>query len=150
MSTDYNYDEQGQFFPYFVLTIAGIITLPLTYSAFKPSKELENTAPRIRSDFKPEGSEIIDGQKKTQKKKERKLKRMLTSGAGWLLMVYMVYLIMVTARTIPKIWDPYEVLGVSMVLEPDELSDQLTIVVVCHREANQVSLSQTIAPKASR
>ena len=38
---------------------------------------------------------------------------MLTTLAGWLLMAYMVYLMMITARTIPKIWDPYEVLGIS-------------------------------------
>jgi translocation protein SEC63 len=114
-STDYNYDEQGQFFPYFVLTIAGIITLPLTYSVLKPSKELESTAPRIRTEFKPEERSIIDEQKKTQRRKERKLKRMLFSAGGWLLMAYMVYLILVTARTVTKLWDPYEVLGVSRV-----------------------------------
>jgi translocation protein SEC63 len=114
-STDYNYDEQGQFFPYFVLTIAGIITLPLTYSVLKPSKELESTAPRIRTEFKPEERSIIDEQKKTQRRKERKLKRMLFSAGGWILMAYMVYLILVTARTVTKLWDPYEVLGVSKV-----------------------------------
>ena len=53
--TDYNYDEQvhiskgqflaflantmqGQFFPYFILTIAAIITVPTTYSWLKPNK----------------------------------------------------------------------------------------------------------------
>jgi preprotein translocase subunit Sec63 len=34
---------------------------------------------------------------------------------GWSLNALMVYLIYVTARTITKIWDPYEVLGVSRV-----------------------------------
>lgn len=29
---------QGQFFPYFILTIAGLITVPLSYSLLKPSK----------------------------------------------------------------------------------------------------------------
>ena len=38
---------------------------------------------------------------------------MLTTLAGWLLMTYMVYLMVVTARSTPKIWDPYEVLGIS-------------------------------------
>lgn len=38
MSTDYNYDEKGQFFPYFVITLAGIVTVPLTYSLLAPSK----------------------------------------------------------------------------------------------------------------
>ena len=61
MSTDYNYDEQvccpfcaeigncplilvqGQFFPYFILTIAGLITVPLSYSLLKPSKGVNTT-----------------------------------------------------------------------------------------------------------
>ncbi|KAF2396016.1 protein translocation protein SEC63 [Trichodelitschia bisporula] len=113
MSTDYTYDEQGQFFPYFILTITSIITLPLTYSFLRPSKELENTAPRIHSDFKPEHADLIDGQKAKQKRRERKLKRMVASSVGWAMMTFMIYLIIVTARTVPQIWDPYDVLGVS-------------------------------------
>ncbi|KAF2672705.1 hypothetical protein BT63DRAFT_436588 [Microthyrium microscopicum] len=119
--TDYNYDVEGQFFPYFILTITGLITLPLTYSAFKPNKELENTAPRIRSEYKPRDVELIDEQKKLQRRRERKLKRMILSGLGWVLMSSMVYLIIVTARTIPKIWDPYDVLGVSMSASEKEI-----------------------------
>jgi translocation protein SEC63 len=118
MSTDYNYDEQGQFFPYFILTITGLITVPLTYSAFKPSKELENTAPRIKSNFKPENANLIDEQKRKLKRRERKLKRIIFSAVGWLVMAYMVYLMAVTARTLPKLWDPYEVLGISHVSSP--------------------------------
>jgi translocation protein SEC63 len=34
---------------------------------------------------------------------------------GYLLMGYMVYLIAVTAKAIPKIWDPYDILGISRV-----------------------------------
>ena len=113
--SEYTYDEQGQFFPYFVLTITGLITLPLTYATFKPGKELENTAPRIHTEYKPEEVNLIDEQKKNRKRRERKLKRMIFSGFGWLLMGYMVYLMIVTARHIPKIWDPYDVLGVSQV-----------------------------------
>ncbi|KAI9791366.1 MAG: secretory subunit [Peltula sp. TS41687] len=84
MSTEYNYDEQ-----------------------------LENTAPRIQSDFKPHHADLIEGQKKKQKRRERKLKRMITVVTGWLVIGWMIYLIMVTARTIPKIWDPYDILGIS-------------------------------------
>ncbi|KAL2356913.1 Sec63 Brl domain-containing protein [Cryomyces antarcticus] len=121
MSTDYNYDEQartcciqGQFFPYFVLTITGLVVVPITYSLLKPSKALENTAPKIQSDFKPEHADLIEGQRRKQKKRERKLKRMVFTLGGWLLMAYMVYLMAVTARTAPKIWNPYEILDVSM------------------------------------
>lgn len=41
------------------------------------------------------------------------MKRGLITVGGWMVMAWMVYLIIVTAATIPKIWDPYEVLGVS-------------------------------------
>ncbi|KAF2194419.1 DnaJ-domain-containing protein [Zopfia rhizophila CBS 207.26] len=111
--TDYNYDEQGQFFPYFILTVTSLVTIPVTYSFLKPSKELENTATRIESDFKPEHADLIEGQRKKQKRRERRLKRLLFSIAGWLIIAWMAYLMVVTAQTVPKIWDPYEVLGVS-------------------------------------
>lgn len=111
--TDYTYDEQGQFFPYFIITLTSFVTIPVTYSWLKPSKELENTATRINTDFKPKHADLIEGQRKKQKRRERRLKRMLFSVTGWLLIAYMAYLMAVTARTVPKIWDPYDVLGVS-------------------------------------
>ncbi|KAK2743804.1 secretory subunit [Myotisia sp. PD_48] len=112
-STDYNYDEQGQFFPFFILTLTGLVTLPLTYTLLKPTSGLENTAPRIPSDFKPEHDDIIQGQKQKQWRKERRLKRIITVVLGYAIMGWMVYLIIVTARSIPKIWDPYDILGIS-------------------------------------
>ncbi|KAF4164165.1 hypothetical protein CNMCM6936_009528 [Aspergillus lentulus] len=113
MSTDYNYDEQGQFFPFFILTLTGLVTLPLTYNLLKPSKELENTAPRIQSDYKPEHGDLIEAQKRKRLRKERRIKRIVTVIAGYAIMAWMAYLIVVTARTAPKIWDPYEILGIS-------------------------------------
>lgn len=115
MSTEYNYDDQGQFFPFFVLTISALITLPLTYNLLQPSDELESTAPRIRTSFKPDHADLIQGQMKKQRRRERKLKRFVTMVLGYCLMAWMAYLIVVTQRTIPKIWDPYDILGVSRV-----------------------------------
>jgi len=82
----------------------GIVTIPLTYSVLKPSSDPGATAPRIKSDY---------SQKKAQKRRERKLKRGIAVIAGWTLMALMAYLIVVTARTIPKIWNPYDILGIS-------------------------------------
>ncbi|PGH11981.1 hypothetical protein AJ79_04568 [Helicocarpus griseus UAMH5409] len=112
-STDYNYDEQGQFFPFFILTLTSLITLPLTYTLLRPSKVLENTAPRIRSDYRPEHGDIIQKQKQKLLRKERRLKRIFTVLVGYVVMAWMVYLIIVTARSTPKIWDPYDILGIS-------------------------------------
>ncbi|KAL6705604.1 secretory subunit [Coniothyrium glycines] len=111
--TDYNYDEQGQFFPYFILVITTLVTVPTTVSFLKPSKELENTGTRIDSAFTPEHADLIQGQRKKQKRLERRIKRGIVMLGGWAMNAAMVYLILVTARTAPKIWDPYEVLGVS-------------------------------------
>ena len=122
MSTDYNYDDQGQYFPFFILVTAAVITVPATYSWLKPRKELENTAPRIQTDYRPGDAELVDTVKGRQRRRERKTKRMLLSIVGWAVMAFMVYLIAVTARTAPKIYDPYSVLGLSRV--SDILNDK--------------------------
>lgn len=33
-----NFGFQGQFFPFFILTLTGLVTLPLTYNLLRPSK----------------------------------------------------------------------------------------------------------------
>ena len=111
--SDYNYDDEAQFFPFFVLTLSALVTLPVTYNVLKPSTKLENTASRIQSDFKPQDDDIIQTQRRRQVRKERKTKRMMFLLFGYAVMAWMVYLIVVTQRMSPKIWDPYEVLGVS-------------------------------------
>ncbi|KAI9048958.1 hypothetical protein LZ554_006807 [Drepanopeziza brunnea f. sp. 'monogermtubi'] len=110
--TDYSYDEQGQFFPFFVLTVVGIVTVPLTYSVLKPRSDPGATAPRIKSDFRPEHADLVDSQRKAQRRKERKIKRGIAVVVGWLVMAFMAYLIVSTARTIPKLWNPYDILGI--------------------------------------
>lgn len=78
-------------------------------------EDLENTAPRVQSDFKPKHEDLIQGQKRKQRRRERRLKRIIAVLVGYLVMGWMIYLIMVTAKTIPKIWDPYDILGLSRV-----------------------------------
>lgn len=97
------------------------------------ASELENTATRIPSDFTPDHADLIEKQRKKQKRRERRIKRAIVSAIGWSVIAGMIYLIIVTARTVPKIWDPYEVLGVSRVGAPvhylafETLSDYETV-----------------------
>lgn len=77
--------------------------------------ELENTAPRIRSDYKPVDEDLIQGQKRKQWRRERRLKRIITVFVGYATIAWMIYLIIVTARTVPKLWDPYSILDISRV-----------------------------------
>jgi translocation protein SEC63 len=113
--TDYNYDDNGQFFPFFILTLTGLVTLPLTYNVLKKNEDIESTAPRIKSDFKPKHDDLIQAQRRAQKRKEFKMKRTIAVILGYLVMAWMVYKIIVTKRIMPKIWDPYEILGLSKV-----------------------------------
>ncbi|KAH8738111.1 Sec63 Brl domain-containing protein [Ilyonectria robusta] len=113
MSSEYSYDEQGQFFPFFILTLTGLVTLPLTYTLVCPSKDDDALAPRIKTDYKTEHAATVDALRTTQKRKQWRVKRAIVVVVGWAVMAGMVYLIMVTQRTVPKLWNPYDILGVS-------------------------------------
>jgi translocation protein SEC63 len=89
-----------------------ICSIPkLTYSLI----DLENTAPRIKSDFKPQHADLVEAQKRKRLRKERRIKRIITVIVGYIVMAWMVYLILVTARSTTKMYDPYDILGVSRV-----------------------------------
>lgn len=116
MSNEYNYDNDAQFFPFFVLTVSSLVTVPLTYSLLRaPSDSATATkAPKIKLPAPPKNADIIDTQRAKQKRKEVRLKRILTAATGWIVMAYMVYLMVVTARHAPKIWNPYDILDIGM------------------------------------
>ena len=114
-SSDYNYDAEGQFYPFFILTIAGLITFPLTYNIFKADTNVEAAAAPAEYTYKTEDEDLIQESKRKAKRRERKVKRMIAAIIGYLVMAGMVYLIIITARITPKIYDPYQVLGVSRV-----------------------------------
>lgn len=88
-----------------MLTMAGLVTIPLTYNVLKPSTDLEQTAARIKSDFKPKHGDLIEAQRKKRKRRDRKTKRIIAVILGYAFMAYMVYLIIVTQRTVPQIWE---------------------------------------------
>ncbi|OTB08012.1 hypothetical protein M426DRAFT_317516 [Hypoxylon sp. CI-4A] len=113
MSSEYSYDEQGQFYPFFVFTLTTIVTLPLTYSLLAPTKDPAALAPRLQTTYKPEHADLIQAQRAAQKRKQRKIKRGIAVVLGWALMAGMLYLIVTTQRTTAKIWNPYDILGVS-------------------------------------
>lgn len=113
MSSGYSYDEQGQFFPVFILTLTGLVTLPLTYTLLFPAKDIEAKAPRIKSDFKPKHADLIQDQRNAQKRRQRRVVRTLFVVAGWVIMAGMVYLITNTQVQVAKVWNPYDILGIS-------------------------------------
>ena len=104
---------QAQFFPFFILTLTGLVTLPLTYTLLRSSTDDDALAPRIKTDYKPQHAGVVEGLRNAQKRKQRRVKRALVVVLGWAIMAGMVYLIMVTQRTVLKIWNPYDILGIS-------------------------------------
>lgn len=118
MSSDYSYDEQGQFYPFFIFTLTTIVTLPLTYSLLAPSNDAASLASRLKTSYKPEHADLIEAQRAAQKRKQRRIKRAIAVVLGWAVMAGMLYLILTTQRTISKIWNPYDILGVSEVRFP--------------------------------
>ncbi|KAK1090542.1 secretory subunit, partial [Friedmanniomyces endolithicus] len=140
MSSEYNYDADAQFFPFFVLTVTALITLPLTYTLLrKPSSASSSNAARhIPSTYQPDNATIIDLQRAKQKRKEMRLKRMLTAAAGWLLMAYMAYLMAATARTAPTIWNPYDILDVSLSASEKQINSRYRrLSVTMHPDKRQ-------------
>ncbi|KAI5864491.1 Sec63 Brl domain-containing protein [Durotheca rogersii] len=113
MSSEYSYDEQGQFYPFFIFTLSTIVTLPLTYSLLAPTKDATALAPRIKSSYEPEHADLVQAQRAAQKRKLRKIKRGIFVVLGWALMAGMMYLIVTSQRTVTKLWNPYDILGIS-------------------------------------
>ncbi|KAI5818681.1 Sec63 Brl domain-containing protein [Pyronema omphalodes] len=114
MSTDYSYDDKGQFFPYFVATILGLILVPLSYSTFAPSQQLRaSNKPLITSpDYDPPRYEKVEAARRRQAKKERRLKRFTALVFGWAALGYVCYLISISTNPEGNVWDPYTILGI--------------------------------------
>ena len=140
-NSDYNYDAEGQFFPFFMLTIVGLVTVPLTYNVLKPSTELEQTAAKVESDFKPKDDDLIQAQKRRQKRIDRKTKRIIAVVFGWAAMFYLAYLVYNSEQVRVKMWDPYDILGVSTVSERPSAhwNTRLTILRVLARSRSTLT-----------
>ncbi|KAL2170181.1 hypothetical protein VTG60DRAFT_5133 [Thermothelomyces hinnuleus] len=111
MSTDYAYDEEGVLWPFFVFTLALIVTIPLTFLLVKRSRDPAASFPRIQTSFKHAHTDTVDSLRKQERRKDRKLWLLFAVIAGWAVMGYMLYLIQTTDAPTHKIWNPYEILN---------------------------------------
>ena len=105
---------QGQFFPFFILTVTGLVTVPVTWTLLSPLKSRSDAATslRIKTNFKPEHVDQIDGLRAAQKRKQWRVKRTVFVLVGWALMALMAYLIATTQRVESKLWNPFDILGI--------------------------------------
>ncbi|OAA58610.1 protein translocation complex component [Niveomyces insectorum RCEF 264] len=114
MSSDYNYDETGQLWPFFVFTLAFIITLPLTYFLVSRAGDPAAVFPRIQTDYRPPHADLVDAERKKYRRQQRRLGLALAVAVGWATMGYMMYLIHYTdAPAAQRVWNPYDILGIA-------------------------------------
>lgn len=115
MSSEYAYDEDGHLWPFFVFTLAFIITLPLTYVLVNRSSDPAALFPRIKSDYRPKHGDLVDAQRSKYKRQQRRIGLTIAVVVGWATIGYMLYLIRVTEVPSQKLWNPYDILGISEV-----------------------------------
>lgn len=116
MSSQYTYDEQGQFFPYFTATVLALVLVPASVSALRSSrwKEVSDAqASDVEDTFHLPQKAIIQLVKKDDARNEIFSRKNGLLLAGWLLFGYMIYLIQ-TTHVENKLWDPYEILGLPL------------------------------------
>jgi len=113
MSAEYAYDEEGHLWPFFIFTLSLIVTLPLTYVLFNQSRDPAAAFKRVKTDYKHDQTPLIETLRKQDKRKDRKIWLFLFVVAGWAVIGYMLYLIKTTEAPVQKLWNPYDILGIS-------------------------------------
>ncbi|KAG5437408.1 hypothetical protein PCANB_000839 [Pneumocystis canis] len=117
--SQYNYDEEGHFFPFVLLTFLIIILIPITFPLFYSGhKDDLNTS--CYCEACKEQDRIIRECRKRTLKNPRIPKKIILIFAGWCLVAYILYQIS-TIKVNHKIWDPYEILGIPMTSTEKEI-----------------------------
>lgn len=152
MSSDYSYDEEGTLWPFFVFTLSGLVTLPLSYALFKRTRDPAASFPRIKSDYQPAHSDLIEAQRKKNGRQESKAWMVILVVLGWATMAYTMYLIYVTPATVRQLWNPYDILGISEVCCIASLSvarlaplTKSYVYTVSKREGHQEHIQEALA-----
>lgn len=159
MSSDYSYDEEGTLWPFFVFTLTSLVTVPLTYVVVASrTRDPAAAFPRTKTDFRLKDADLVDAQRKLERRKQHKVWMAMMALAGWAIMAYTMYLIYVTPATVQKLWNPYDILGIDEVClflwvapsEPCPFVNNLKLTsagnfLVLYREADQEHLQAALA-----
>ncbi|KAI8923996.1 Sec63 Brl domain-containing protein [Entophlyctis helioformis] len=111
----YNYDETGAVFNFFLLTLLAMLLLPLTYySLVKPPVPSTNTkGSLLKSDCDCDACAAKRSRLASQKSTGSVFSlRLLLLLLGWSLFAFIVYKAFTTEIEETGIWDPYQILGV--------------------------------------
>ncbi|EPX72561.1 ER protein translocation subcomplex subunit Sec63 [Schizosaccharomyces octosporus yFS286] len=114
MSSEYKYDEQGQFFPVFLLVAVSCFIIPMTFSSLfgQVSTKKNGSVSDPFAAYRP---------KDIKKKKESKLRlRHFIILIGWAIIGYLSYRVAFTKLSF-NVWDPYEILGIPKNMAVDDI-----------------------------
>lgn len=110
----YSYDEKSELWPYFALTLVGVVVVPATIVTIKNGlgRDLED---RIVTGFSPENAGEIEKFKSKQKRSSIFTRNNVLLLLGWAFIAFLVQIILdqQSLQTDQKVFDPYEILGVS-------------------------------------
>ncbi|KAI9009531.1 Sec63 Brl domain-containing protein [Gaertneriomyces semiglobifer] len=105
----YAYDETGAVFNYFLLTILGMVLIPMTYSSITGGAR----KPTARSDCKCQKCHDKRIRLAATKRKDQPLisMRFILLSLGWILLAFVAYKVATTATEEKRVFDPYAILG---------------------------------------
>ncbi|KTW29539.1 uncharacterized protein T551_02155 [Pneumocystis jirovecii RU7] len=115
----YSYDEEGHFFPFVVLTFLIIILIPTTFPFLHNRYKKETIIPCSCGSCKEQDKVLREYKKRTIKNPKISKKAVFVC-IGWSLVVYIIYQIS-EIKVQHKVWDPYEILGISMSASEKEI-----------------------------
>ena len=116
----YSYDENAEVWPYFALTLVGVVLVPATIVSIKSllqsEDEEDGNSKRLKNmKFRPENHLEIEEFKLKQKSSSLFNTRNILIIIGWTIVAALIYIIhnQQLSDTDQVIFDPYEILGVS-------------------------------------
>jgi len=115
--SDYNYDESGHLWPFFVFTLSFVLGLPLTWLLWRRTRAATAVSRRggPKSTAQLYNAAMIEADRESYQRTQRNIGLAITVFLFWAVMAYMLYLIQTTPAPENKLWNPYDILGISEV-----------------------------------
>jgi len=115
--SDYNYDESGHLWPFFVLTLSFVIGVPLTWLLWMRIRAASAGSRRggAKSTAQLYNAATVEADRESYQRAQRNIGLAIVVFLFWAVMAYMLYLIKTTPAPVSELWNPYDILGISEV-----------------------------------
>lgn len=167
MAMEYNYDEDGEVWPFFVLAVLSFILVPLTCSyVYKAlyagdsiliNNEIKGSIKETAKSVEVGNSDQIDSYQKLRKSDRLFNKTLVVLVVGWAIVIY-ISLYLTQEADLTGVFDPYAILDIllsaserevksryrklSLKFHPDKLPKDLTEAAKEEMEASFIKINQ--------